>query len=157
MTHPTPTSPISTPPHPWLNMIWIGIIIVAAILLISVITIISAKGAKEKKTAKEKATVEYAVAHPSTAPTTPVEALVLMYEGITPCSTKIDYRAQIWGDGPDFWVQFPGFKNPILYTRGKFMAPDEVEIGETFFKAADPARPVVVRVYKKNHCSKVEQ
>lgn len=84
---------------------------------------------------------------PSTATSTTL--LVLRYEGVTPCSTRIDYRAQIWGDGPDFLVQFPGIENPILFGRGKFTAPDGVKVGETFFKAADPTQPVTIRVYER--------
>ena len=77
-----------------------------------------------------------------------IDALVLMAECAPPCSVDIQWRAQIWGDGPDFWVRFPGVKDPVRYSRGKFTAPDGVEFGKTSFEAADPARPVVVRVYK---------
>lgn len=76
-------------------------------------------------------------------------ALVLRYECATPCKADIRWPAQIWGDGPDFWVQFPGVRKPVLYSRGKFEAPAGVEMGETSFRAADPKKPVIVRVYER--------
>ena len=75
-------------------------------------------------------------------------ALVLRHECNVPCSTVIDYRAQIWGDGEDFLVRFPGVADPVLFSRGKYTAPDGVQFGEVSFELADPAQPVTVRVYE---------
>lgn len=80
------------------------------------------------------------------APTEPT--LVLRRECITPCSADIQWPVQIWGDGPEFLVRFKGIQNPVRYGRGKHSAPEGVNVGETFFEAADPAQPVVIRVYQ---------
>lgn len=80
------------------------------------------------------------------------EVLVLRFEGITPCQTRINFPAQIWGDGPDFWAQFPGVKDPVLYSRGKFTAPDGVTSdADTAFTAKTPEQPAVIRVYERTH------
>lgn len=121
-----------------------------AVALCVIFVVVLVRDHIKKAEAKAEAAKVVAAQKATNTPTaSSVEALVLAFEGVTPCSTQIAYRAQIWGDGPDFWVQFPGVKDPVLYGRGKFTAPSGVETGETFFKAVDPAKPVVIQVYKK--------
>lgn len=111
----------------------------------------SAKGARVLLFGQPTPKAQKTTATSSVAPATQVaeERLVLVYEGITPCSTWIGYRAQIWGSGPDFLVRFPGVTNPVLYSRGHYTAPDGVTFGETVFTAADPAKPVNIQVLRK--------
>ncbi len=144
----TPTSTEASNPLPWIIGCGAFIILVILALLFS-----GGSSDEKKEGAQKKAQQE--VSPPSaqqqaiSTQTTQTEVLQLMKECVTPCSTYINYKAQIWGDGPDFWVTFCGVKNPVLYSHGKFMAPDGVKVGETFFKATNPKQPVTIRIYRK--------
>ena len=81
----------------------------------------------------------------------PVETLVLMYEGITPCSIDIQYRAKIRTDGDPLLIKFTGVAEWFPHPgKGAVDGPKGVQAGETKFVSADTNRPnVKVWVYKK--------
>ncbi|MCX6752488.1 MAG: hypothetical protein NTZ87_03245 [Candidatus Nomurabacteria bacterium] len=86
----------------------------------------------------------------SASSATTAEALELMYEGKTPCSTIIDYRFKIiWGDHP-LRIIYPG--DQIVDREGQgedFHAPSSMRSGETKFVSLDPLLPRFrVQVYK---------
>ena len=129
----------------------IGIIfgLIALVLVVwNIVSWVSEKKQEAKKAAARAATNS---APPATVAT--VEALVLMYEGYTPCSTKIDYRARIcWGERRPLQIKFPGIDKPIEFPgEGAFKAPSNVTSeAETEFVSADTNNlHFKVQVYKK--------
>lgn len=102
--------------------------------------------AAAKATAEAKARLESG--RPSVGQT---EALVLRFEGLTPCSTRIAWPFRIQRDGKDIQVKWPGVREPVTYSgEGDTVAPPEMRSGDTKFVSPDPSNPHVrVRVYER--------
>jgi hypothetical protein len=77
------------------------------------------------------------------------EYLKLRKECTTPCEENVTYRAQIWGDGPEFWITYPSGKEILYDKNGKYEAPEGEGSGNVKFRASDPEKPAVIRVYEK--------
>ena len=87
---------------------------------------------------------------PPAAKAVPVDALVLQAECWTPCSTNIDYKFKIRGEGNPLRVTFPGVGAVDYPGEGDFKAPSQMRSGETHFVSLNAERPNVrVQIYKK--------
>ncbi|MFZ3011721.1 MAG: hypothetical protein WA060_01845 [Minisyncoccia bacterium] len=81
----------------------------------------------------------------------PTEALVLMHECYTPCSTQIAWSFKIRTEGRPLRITFSGVRDSVSYPgEGDFRAPSQMRSGETFFDSPDKKNPHVrVQVYRK--------
>ncbi len=133
---------------PKLKMLGLGVGFVFVFLVVVVGIVYLAKPSKEKEQDKAEETNLTNSVSPATMTT---EALVLTYEGYTPCSVNIDYRAKIQRYGRPLTVKYPGIVQPITYSgESDTNAPPGVWSGEFFFTSPDHDHPhILVRVYKK--------
>ena len=128
-----------------------GMVVVGALLLVFVGGVrgcnarqAAAQAERDRKNAEAKAAAQ-------AAPAATGSTLELRHECIMPCSFRIDFRAQFWGDGTPIAVTHPGVSEPVLYPPGvERDAPAGVLVGETFFVSADPARlNARVKIFEK--------
>ena len=79
-----------------------------------------------------------------------VEALVLTYEGITPCSSFVGWSYKVRTDGHPLRIKYKGCEWVERPSEGNFEAPKTFEPGDALFASPDLLHPNVrVQVYKK--------
>lgn len=113
----------------------------------------SSSNAKYIKQQNEKQAAEnYAATHapaPQQTSQVPTEALVLMYEGWTPCTTFVGWSCKVRTDGDAIRIKYKGcdwFNQPA---KGDVPAPKGFQPGEAQIVSSDKNNPhVKVWVYK---------
>ena len=123
-------------------------LIALALVVWGIISWVSSARAKAKAVELERARTD----PPAATSTEVVEALVLRYQGITPCSTMINYRAKVrWGERRPMRIKFSGVDTPVDFPgEGAFKAPAGVTFGTNFFTSLDPTNlHFKVQVYEK--------
>ena len=76
---------------------------------------------------------QYANAHPATT-----KALILRFDGFTPCDTPIDFAFELDTQGDPVDVIFPGIPTPVHYSgKGVMSAPEKRGFGNVHITSSD--------------------
>jgi hypothetical protein len=129
--------------HPTAQKIF-GVVVVICLLLAIIVGVSSCHKKAEAKKAKAAQQVANA---PATAT---VEALVLVQECYTPCSSFVGWSYKIRTDGHPLRIKYQGSDWIDYPAEGNTNTPATFTPGETFFESSDPLHPNVrVQVYQK--------
>jgi hypothetical protein len=100
----------------------------------------------KKAEAEQIVAVEYAKNHPPTPATT---ALVLRFDGFTPCDPEINFRFELDTQGDPISLKFPGVSKPLEYSgKGTLNAPENRTSGSVRITSLDSRKQARVRVYE---------
>ncbi len=79
------------------------------------------------------------------------EALVLRFDGYTPCNPSIDYKFELDTQGEPISLEFPGITEPLKYSgKGEIKAPKNRDFGPVKIRSDsdDPNKKVRVRIWE---------
>ncbi|KKQ20800.1 MAG: hypothetical protein US33_C0012G0013 [Parcubacteria group bacterium GW2011_GWC1_36_9] len=120
------------------------IVFIVTCLLIVTTAAVGIRGCNKNVKAKTSST------QPTNSLPATVEALVLTYEGITPCSSFVGWSYKVRTDGHPLRIKYKGCEWVERPSEGNFEAPKTFEPGDALFASPDLLHPNVrVQVYKK--------